>query len=333
MSIYIKNALESMIKSSSSRFQERNGFFCSHITKESLYGSVVHNKGDFSLLGTGVWKQRMESIRPALTYLRKVSPLEYEEIYNNWVYYRGINLSFDYTLIDILFSKWTLLLHDEDINVDIMISRLEDLLYMIDNYKTLVENKLSEVILNHWRRNFGDYTTMSIGKETKKYNVVGCALPNLKQPIDNDLERPVISCSLLTNENQTTYRDREVGFLYNVLPENLVSMCPTDSYSNYSEVDSHYGSLVIATLNAFDAVYYDTYEHTFWGDVAKILPFEVMNSNKDSYNEIRLLAKEKPIAIFCKDNVVEERMFELQAASFVYELPVLSLGSKLKRIL
>lgn len=58
-----------------------------------------------------------------------------------------------------------------------------------------------------------------------------------------------------------------------------------------------------------------------------------MNSNKDSYNEIRLLAKEKPIAIFCKDNVVEERMFELQAASFVYELPVLSLGSKLKRIL
>lgn len=336
---FIEDTYKNMIKSSSSRFRERNGLFCSHITKEALYNSVMKNKSGCVLV-RGLWEVRMRSIIPTLEYLKENAPIDYERVYPLWCeYYYGekagikLNNPLNSTKIDCLLDKWLDMVNDTEVSVDTMMNQLDDLLRTIYNYKISVENEVARIILERWRRRLSELSEIKIGREIQEFSVIACAIQNLKISLASDIKRPVMSCSLLTNNNYHTYQNREVGFLYNITLKNLISMCPTDSYANYCITDREYASFVIEELNAYDAVYFDIYEYTPWGVSTKVLPYEIMISNKESYNEIRLLEEETPIAVFCLKDAVAERLEELKSAAYIYSLPVFSVGDYLKRIL
>lgn len=352
MNIYLKNALRNMIEENKKIIDE-NGIWI---------GDKNHK-----LQNPGFWKTRMESLLPALDYMKMHRFPCYLECYNIFQRYYSNASTTEFTLLDEKIKAWLSLGDTKTASEEIIKDRLEEIFGLIYDYKFFVERRMILYILKDWYSTMKPPSELKVGQSLDRYSVIGCALPSMKHFIEEDvikteesLFRPTISCSLFSEKSQLTYRNREVGFLYEISPKNVLSMSPFDSFSNYNySYDSFeqrkYGHLVNDALNGYDAVYYDMYENTFWssdgyyqGDinskvmlnydrtwkpVAPILPLELLENNVESYNEIRLANIEKPYGIFCKESVIEERKFELQAASFLYSLPVYSLGSVIERIL
>lgn len=340
---YIEYAYQNMIKLSSSQFREIDEVLHSQITKESFYNEFEKSRRKYTLQ-KWQWCNRMESIVPALKWLKDYDTCLYEELYKKWCYYYNTensltdkafseqNKKLNITRIDWLINKFVSSFKDSAIGIGEITNKLYDLLYEIYEYKMTIEEEITKIVLEDWKTRLTKCLEIKIGEEVNNYSVIGSAIPTLKTSLAPDLKRPVFSCSLLTNFNYNTYLEREVGYIYNIKAQNLVGMCCSDASAGYFGTDKNSTDLIIAVLNAYTAVDYDTYEQVSWFDFSKVLPYEIMVSNTKSYNEIRLLSEEIPIGIFCKESAVDERIIELKAASYIYSLPVYSIGDCFRRI-